>query len=114
MGSINRASRCERFIGEFKDDILRTYRLHVGQKFRLQSVNVGMDGGDEVVRLFVELQRLTGGGKETTHFIEMEVTNDLFNPEEDPKAQLEDIQANTGIATQTQVKRRMKKADLLR
>lgn len=112
MGSISRASRCERFIHEFKDDILKTYRLKVNQKFRLQSVSVGMDGGDENVRLFVELQRLTLDGKETPHFIEMEVTNDLFNPEEDPKDQLEDIQSNTGLSTRA-VKRRMKKADLM-
>jgi len=113
MGSTSRTRRCESFIREFRDDILRTYDVRAGQKFKLSCVNVGMDAGDENVRLFVELQRLTKSGKETTNFIEMEVTNDLYNPGEDPRDQLEDIQSNAGLATQGEAERRMKKAGLM-
>lgn len=112
MGSISRANRCERFIHEFKGDILETYKLRPEQKFRLHSVNLGMDGGTEVVKLFVEFQRLTQKGKETKHFVEMELTGYLFDPEGDVKDQLEQIQHDAGLATQAEVERRMKRADL--
>jgi hypothetical protein len=106
MGSISRGNRCERFIAEFNDDIIKYFDFPVSDGGPIVSIGLGQHDVFEMVFLYVRLKMPSG----EYEFMDPDI---IFDPECPDDDDLVESVKRYCHDDEDEARQRLEKADLL-